>query len=535
MKKRPLQVLPGFNEGPFPSILSGTSPADDRSRLARVLGLTGLAGHRDTLPPHLAALAAAAAAGQAGDDEEQEDPTEAARERARSMAAAARQAGGPFTFDEDEDVEETAVLAIGANPAPYYSSNLEDPFIDADAEANDEADEAADFALLPSDALLLVARTSTDDLSKVDFFAYQETDGELSYHHDIVLEDFPLSLAWTAFNPRTSAVDGSFVAVGSFAPQIDVFSCDLIDTLEPVVSLGGPMDDDAASGTGSAAGRRLAMRASTTLRPDSHAAGGVLSLDWNLAVPNVLASGGADHVIKLWDVAAASCLFSFDHHKDKVCTVRWNPAEQHVLLTVSYDRSATLVDVRQQKFARCAKTAAPPETGSWDPLNPSMVVIGCESGALCGFDARRADAKPLWTVPAHEDSLEALAISAHVPGLLVTGSRDKTIKIWDCAAEGTAPVLVHTLTTLKAGAVFALSFFPDSPFVIATGGQRGVVHLCDLYALAPVREHFAARAAERGVQVPCTPEGIMEAGAADSEDEDGSLSSGAAGMSAGDD
>ena len=39
--------------------------------------------------------------------------------------------------------------------------------------------------------------------------------------------------------------------------------------------------------------------------------------------------------------------------------------------------------------------------------------------------------KALISMQTHEESVSVLALSSHVPGLLVTGSSDEIVKIWD--------------------------------------------------------------------------------------------------------
>ena len=45
----------------------------------------------------------------------------------------------------------------------------------------------------------------------------------------------------------------------------------------------------------------------------------VLGLAWNAAQRNLLASCGADHTVRLWDMAEGKCLRTYTHHSDKVC------------------------------------------------------------------------------------------------------------------------------------------------------------------------------------------------------------------------
>ena len=47
---------------------------------------------------------------------------------------------------------------------------------------------------------------------------------------------------------------------------------------------------------------------------------------------------------------------------------------------------------------------------------------------LC-YDARNAGSAPLWRLEAHGKECSVLAMNAAVPGLMLTGSTDKTLKV----------------------------------------------------------------------------------------------------------
>merc|ERR1712087_998582 len=87
---------------------------------------------------------------------------------------------------------------------------------------------------------------------------YEEPHDNLYPHHDIPLPVFPLCLAWLDCRPlnRLQATTGpssacNMIAVGTFAPQIEVWDLDVLDALEPVAVLGAEgslaaMDADTA-------------------------------------------------------------------------------------------------------------------------------------------------------------------------------------------------------------------------------------------------------------------------------------------------
>merc|ERR1719375_666496 len=75
--------------------------------------------------------------------------------------------------------------------------------------------------------------------------------------------------------------------------------------------------------------------------------GPVLCLHGSPFNRSVLATGSADEAVKVWDVAANSCVHKYTHHTSKVQCSRWHPTEQAVLLSAAFDRRLALVDVRQ--------------------------------------------------------------------------------------------------------------------------------------------------------------------------------------------
>ena len=88
--------------------------------------------------------------------------------------------------------------------------------------------------------------------------------------------------------------------------------------------------------------------------------------------------------------------------------------------------------------------------------------------------------------------------SPHVPGLLVTASVDKSVKVWDVlsgsAHSGGSPG--PTLVAEKAmavGQLFTAQFDADSPFLLATGGAKGVVALWEMTENRAVADRFAGR------------------------------------------
>ena len=199
---------------------------------------------------------------------------------------------------------------------------------------------------------------------------YERDTGNLFVHHDIPLPAYPLEMAHGTIG--VGGVAGSFVAVGTFEPGIEVWNLDVLDVLEPVCVLGGEdlsgEDEEWArqfdlegGGTKTKKKGKKGKKSNYTtaprktegqLLPHSHT-DAVMALSWSKTHRQILASGSADKTVKLWDITRADDVNSsyghaatFTHHTDKVEAVEWHPTEGSILATGSYDRTVALLDAR---------------------------------------------------------------------------------------------------------------------------------------------------------------------------------------------
>lgn len=72
----------------------------------------------------------------------------------------------------------------------------------------------------------------------------------------------------------------------------------------------------------------------------------MLSISLNRFHKNILASGSSDQTCKIWDLQKAECIYTIDHHKDRVSKVEWSPTEQTILCTGSFDKTIEVLDSR---------------------------------------------------------------------------------------------------------------------------------------------------------------------------------------------
>lgn len=273
----------------------------------------------------------------------------------------------------------------------------------ASALAQDEAElDREELEILPTDNLVITAKTE-DDVSQLEAHVYDEGEENLYVHHDLMLPSFPLCLEWLDFppgyNPSASTDEssaagpskthGSYIAVGTFEPEIEIWSLDTVDGLYPDALLGRPDKSKAhvptPSGTGKKKKRTMKERVSST----EYHVDAVLGLSWNKSHRSMLASASADKTVKLWDLSresTAPAIRSFDTHTDKVQAVEWSSVEPTVLLTGSYDRTVRMWDTRTPKAGVGAMLGSDVEAVRWDPFEGHGFYVRPSPGSFPSVD-----------------------------------------------------------------------------------------------------------------------------------------------------
>jgi len=370
----------------------------------------------------------------------------------------------PQSGSEDEDDSNIPGALRGENLMFYRDGK--DPYLtNVDELSEDSID---DFAILETDLVLVGAR-SDESISNLEVYVYEEQQDNLYAHHDIPLPVFPLCLAWMDYSRNRPDGRGNYVAVGTFAPYIELWDLDVIDALEPLGVLGAEGAEASASrldahaaealaaGNKQRQGEKAKKKKKKDQAPESSATleghtDAVMGLAWNRWQRNVLASASADESVRLWDLSGSGegSVQAFHHHKDKVQTLQWHPKEGPVMVTASFDQTAAVVDVRAAEATRSYNISAEAEKVSWDPHGGSSFVVTTEDGWMRCFDVRGGDST-LWQVKAHKESASALDWCPGAANIIATGSQDKLVKLW-CVSSDT-PKLIEKKNLQEADLV----------------------------------------------------------------------------------
>ena len=414
-----------------------------------------------------------------------------------------------------------------ARSLAYHESNADDPYITIQ-ENDDEDEEREDLQILPTDNMIVAAKVE-DEVAHLEIFVYEDEADNLYVHHDIMLPAIPLCVEWLDLpvGKDVNRVDadsrGNYVAVGTFDPDIELWDLDTIDCMYPNAILGQGGQDTITDV--SQEFKKKKRRKSKKANDDYHV-DAVLSLAANRQHRNLLASSSTDKTVKLWDLNTQRCAKSYSHHTDKVCSIAWHLRESTMLLSGSYDRTVVVADMRAPD-ARVPRwgVESDVETVTWNPHDTNQFYIATENGIVHANDIRNAPSSPdsskaLWTLQAHDESISSFDVNPVIPGFLVTGSTDKTVKLWNVQPNGPSMVVSRNV---EVGKVFSTKFAPDPEvaFRLAVAGSKGSMQVWDTSTNAAVRRAFASRIAPGNSQVEEERIVGVEEDSSDSEEEGG--------------
>lgn len=185
----------------------------------------------------------------------------------------------------------------------------------------------------------------------------------------------------------------------------------------------------------------------------------------------LLASGGDDNAVILWDVDDASEREIFIEHSKSVMSIAFSPNGQ-ILASASLDGFVRLWDVASGGKRTSLRHNGWVESVTFSPDGKTLVSGGGDrEGFFTFWDVRGK--QRISTVPGHESIVESVAFSPDGQ-MLASASRDKSVKVWDATGQ-------HMLKKLTGHnrVVLAVAFSPDSE-TLATSSRDNTIKLWDI-------------------------------------------------------
>jgi len=164
---------------------------------------------------------------------------------------------------------------------------------------------------------------------------------------------------------------------------------------------------------------------------------------------NILVSGSKDgatnHKIRLWNTDKGQCLRTLTGHSDWINVLC---SHDKMLFSGSGDRTVRIWDLERGK---CLVKYENPSfvLSLYHHAGHNLLYCGTYDGMIRTWDLRVSQGKVVKTVKAHGSGVLSLA---HHDGLLCSGSKDETIRVWDYRTLGMGAGNTNGTSTSKWGA-----------------------------------------------------------------------------------
>ncbi|KAK9829183.1 hypothetical protein WJX72_004364 [[Myrmecia] bisecta] len=210
----------------------------------------------------------------------------------------------------------------------------------------------------------------------------------------------------------------------------------------------------------------------------------VKGLEFNSFSPNLLASGGADADLCIWDLTTPARPNLYPALKSSgqngpgadITHLAWNRKVQHILASCSANGTVVVWDLKKQHPVISLKDNAgrmrQASVLQWNPEVATQLIVACEddlSPTLQLWDLRN-HVSPVKEFLGHNKGVLGMAWSVHDPTLLLSTGKDGRTLLWDVPSS-------EVLGEISGSeSCFNVAWSPTNPGVFATASYGGEGH-----------------------------------------------------------
>ncbi|KAJ1640035.1 quinon protein alcohol dehydrogenase-like superfamily, partial [Pavlovales sp. CCMP2436] len=187
----------------------------------------------------------------------------------------------------------------------------------------------------------------------------------------------------------------------------------------------------------------------------------------------VIATGGNDGKVKLWDASSGFCFVTFSEHVAPVTDIAFVP-HGRAFVSCSLDGSVRAFDLVRYRNFQTFATPSPAQL-TCVAVDPAGEVVTAGSlDTLCVYVWSMQSAQLLEQLSGHAKPLSALAFGGPSGSILASASWDGTVRLWDFVSQkARSDVLKHSTDVL------ALAFNHDGS-LLCTSTLDGQLSLWDV-------------------------------------------------------
>jgi WD40 repeat protein len=180
---------------------------------------------------------------------------------------------------------------------------------------------------------------------------------------------------------------------------------------------------------------------------------------------DVLASGGVDHIVKIWDIRTGKLLSKLEGHTYPVLTLAFSPDGSR-LVSGSGDTTLIVWDLdKRSKLHQLKGHSLYVVTCDWDPKRERIVSGGVDSTVRV-WDSTTG--KMTAKIEDHRTAVHAVRFS-HDGSVLASGSSDQTIILWDSAGDA---LKQENVLHGHSGEVRSLAFSADNKYLASGSSEK---------------------------------------------------------------